>query len=91
MFPFKTFFYDKVSESFTMISMAWHAGNLGPLNLNSSWELSNFRAKHGIKNIMRYLSDSLRSESESHSVVPDSVTPGTVQFMEFSRPEYWTG
>ena len=28
------------------------------------------------------------SESESHSVVSDSVTPWAVPFMEFSRPEY---
>ena len=31
------------------------------------------------------------SESESHSVVLDSVPPWTVQSMEFSRPEYWNG
>ena len=30
------------------------------------------------------------SESESHSVVPDSATPYTIQTMEFSRPEYWS-
>ena len=28
-------------------------------------------------------------ESESRSVVSDSATPGTMQSMEFSRPEYW--
>ena len=31
------------------------------------------------------------NESESHSVMSDSVTPWTLQSMEFSRPEYWTG
>ena len=31
------------------------------------------------------------SESESRSVVSDSATPRTVQSMEFSRPEYWSG
>ena len=32
------------------------------------------------------------SESETHSVVPDSLQPhGTIQSMEFSRPEYWSG
>ena len=32
------------------------------------------------------------SESESRSVLSDSlVTPRTIQSMEFSRPEYWTG
>ena len=31
------------------------------------------------------------SESESHSVVSDSATPWTIQSMEFSRPEYWSG
>ena len=30
-------------------------------------------------------------ESESHSVVSDSVTPRTIKTMEFSRPEYWNG
>ena len=29
------------------------------------------------------------SESESHSVVSNSVTPWTIQSMEFSRPQYW--
>ena len=32
-----------------------------------------------------------KSESESHSVMSDSVTPQTIQSMEFSRPEYWSG
>ena len=27
-------------------------------------------------------------ESESHSVMSDSLYPGTTQAMEFSRPEY---
>ena len=33
------------------------------------------------------------SESGSHSVLPHSLrpTPCTIQFMEFSRPEYWIG
>ena len=31
------------------------------------------------------------TESESRSVVSDSATPLTVQSMEFSRPEYWSG
>ena len=31
------------------------------------------------------------SESESHSVMSDSATPWTIQSMEFSRPEYWSG
>ena len=31
------------------------------------------------------------SESESCSVVSDSVTPRTIQSMEFSRLEYWIG
>ena len=30
-------------------------------------------------------------ERESHSVVSDSVTPWTIQSMEFSRPEHWSG
>ena len=32
-----------------------------------------------------------KTESESRSAVPDSVTPWTIQSMGFSRPEYWTG
>ena len=28
--------------------------------------------------------------SESCSVMPDSLTPWTIQSMEFSRPEYWS-
>ena len=32
-----------------------------------------------------------KSESESRSVVSDSVTPWTIQSVEFSRPEYWSG
>ena len=31
------------------------------------------------------------SESASHSVVSISAAPWTIQFMEFSRPEYWSG
>ena len=27
----------------------------------------------------------------SHLVMSDSVTPWTIQSMEFSRPEYWSG
>ena len=30
-------------------------------------------------------------DSESRSVVSDSATPWTIQSMEFSRPEYWSG
>ena len=32
-----------------------------------------------------------KSESENHSVMSDSATPWTVQPMEFSRPENWSG
>ena len=31
------------------------------------------------------------SESESCSAVSNSVTTWTIQSMEFSRPEYWSG
>ena len=34
---------------------------------------------------------STESESESHSVMSDSATPWTIQSMEFSRQEYWSG
>ena len=30
-------------------------------------------------------------ESESRSVVSNSATPWTILFMDFSRPEYWSG
>ena len=38
----------------------------------------------------------IENEIESHSVMSNSVTPGTVAcqaplYMEFSRPEYWSG
>ena len=33
----------------------------------------------------------IASESESHSVVSDSVTPWTTRSMDFSRPAYWSG
>ena len=33
----------------------------------------------------------VKSESESRSVVSDSETPWTIQALEFSRPEYWSG
>ena len=37
--------------------------------------------------------DPTESESESHSVVSNSLPPRglTMQSMEFSRPEYWSG
>ena len=31
------------------------------------------------------------NESESCSIVFNSMTPWTMQSMEFSRPEYWSG
>ena len=39
-----------------------------------------------------FLGVSLRSESESRSVVSNSLPPhALIQSMEFSRPEYWSG
>ena len=35
--------------------------------------------------------ESDESESKSRSVVSDSATAWTLQSMEFSRPEYWSG
>ena len=41
---------------------------------------------------VNYVSVKLESESESHSVVSDSLySPWIIQSMEFSRPEYWSG
>ena len=38
------------------------------------------------------LEPKVRSESETHSVVPNSLpTPGTIQSMESSSPESWSG
>ena len=31
------------------------------------------------------------AESESRSVTSDSATPWSIQYIEFSRPEYWSG
>ena len=36
-------------------------------------------------------SSQVYGESESRTVVSDSATPWTIQSMEFSRPEYWSG
>ena len=35
--------------------------------------------------------NALKHESESRSLVLNSVTPWTIQSMELSRPEYWSG
>ena len=35
--------------------------------------------------------DQWRNNSRKNSVVSDSATPWTIQSMEFSRPEYWSG
>ena len=43
------------------------------------------------KNPVSEKSKALISESESRSVVSDSVTPWPIQSIEFSRPEYWSG
>ena len=37
------------------------------------------------------LRDLFESPSESHSVVSNSATPWTIQSIEFSRPEHWSG
>ena len=39
----------------------------------------------------KFLRSILESESESLSVMSDCATPWTVQSMEFSRQEYWSG
>ena len=42
-----------------------------------------------------YFIEAVKSESEGHSVSFSRVrlfeTPWTIQSMEFSRPEYWSG
>ena len=40
--------------------------------------------------LMTYKSREAQSESKSLSVVSDFATLWTTQFMEFSRPEYWS-
>ena len=37
------------------------------------------------------LDAALCKPSESGSVVSESLTPWTIQSIEFSRPEYWSG
>ena len=43
---------------------------------------------HFLHQVLCFLILSCMKWSESHSVVSDSVTPWTIQSMEFSRPEY---
>ena len=40
---------------------------------------------------MKKLGKWVPDESKYRSVVSDSVTPQTIQFMEYFRAEYWTG
>ena len=40
---------------------------------------------------MQNWNDYIIGKSESHPVVSNSVIPQTTQYMEFSRPEYWSG
>ena len=44
----------------------------------------------GLYDVFGHLEENT-DESESRSVMSDSVTPWTMQSMEFSRPEYWSG
>ena len=44
----------------------------------------------GERNVLKK-KDAKESASESCSVVSNSATPWIIQFMEFSRPEYWSG
>ena len=55
-----------------------------PMLLMSCSNLKNFHYQHTKKVRIQY-------ESESRSVVSDSVIIWTVQSMEISRPEYWSG
>ena len=45
----------------------------------------------GPESVSEFLLPLKVKESESHSVVSDFVTPWTMESMEFSRPEYWSG
>ena len=56
--------------------------NLGKLGLDNSHKVL-LHKSNGNKH------KQMRPESESHSVVSDSVTPRTIQSMKFSRQEYW--
>ena len=45
--------------------------------------------KHHVEETMKITF--AESQSESQSVIPDSLQPQTIQSMEFSRSEYWSG
>ena len=45
--------------------------------------------KHHVEETMKLTF--AESQSESQSVIPDSLQPQTIQSMEFSRSEYWSG
>ena len=60
-------------------------GKTGPLDFN------NYSIAIEIKTTSYWQTHTETRESESRSVVPDSATPWTIRFMEFSRPEYWSG
>ena len=47
---------------------------------------------HGlIKRLKNHTEFEQESENESCCVVSNSATPWTIQSMEFSKPEYWSG
>ena len=45
----------------------------------------------GIQHDTATMENSMERERESCSVVSNSVTPWSIQSIEFSRPEYWSG
>ena len=56
--------------------------NLGKLGLDNSHKIL-LHENNGNEH------KQMRPESESHSVMSNSATPRTIQFMKFSRQEYW--
>ena len=61
------------------------------LNFSSSSATAHYRCEMLWKALWNLLQRLFVGESESHSAMSDSAITWTIQSMEFSRPEYWSG
>ena len=74
-------------------SQAWQPAGLSELHcsLLPVWLWGSYFPAWCLSFLIHKMGIILISESENLSVVSDSATPWTIQSMEFSRPEYWSG